>query len=143
MGRSSDLIISEVSCSCVFASDSVGLFNAIRCKFSSYVSFDFEDDNVILVASFHLAGFVIRAIAHALLKQRSTVLAVRLAILLLVQVVLIIFIAVLLLHLEAVVAEALCSAFHYVDSRSLAVPVPLVDLSRSHVKETGHLSDLK
>ena len=41
------------------------------------------------------------------------------------------------------VAETLGSAFDDVDSRSLAVPVPLVDLGGSHVKEACHFSHFK
>ena len=47
------------------------------------------------------------------------------------------------LHLKAVVAKALGSTLNHVNSRSLAVPVPLVDLCGAHVQETGHLSDLQ
>lgn len=104
--------------------------DAIGSYFSSYVSFDFKDDNVIFGACFLLTRLIVWTVAKALFIQGSAVKAV--------CVKLIVF-----LHLKAIVAKAFCSSFHYVYSRSLAVPVPLIDLGRSHVEEPSHFSDFK
>jgi hypothetical protein len=113
-------------------------FYAIRGNHSSYVSFDLKDDNVILVASLLLTRFVQWAAAHALIRECLTVLRlggsgeVHDAIFYLI-----------LFHFKAIVAKAFGSALNHIDSRSLAVPVPFVDLCGSHVKEASHFSHLE
>jgi hypothetical protein len=111
---------------------------AIRGHHSSNVSFDLKDDNVIFVTSLLLTRFVEWAAAHPLIIERFTVLrwgctgGLHEAIFFLV-----------LLHFKAIVAQAFCSALLHIDSRSLAVPVPFVDLCGPHIKEASHFSHLE
>jgi len=117
-------------------SDVHRLLDAIRGIFSSNVSLYLKDDNVIFGAGLLLTRLIVRAAAHPLLVKHSVVLSrvcwrVHDAIRVLV-----------FLHFEAIVAEALGSSFHNVDSCALAVPVPLINLSGSHVEEARHSSDL-